>query len=350
MKNFIMKYFKTFVLLFLALTITGCRDDDSAAPASTLPVINLVAASVDEDGLPMNPLVATAVGYANNTYIIQGSGFASLKHIYFNDHESYFNPNLVTDNNIFITIDRNTPYGPDESKKLKLETGFGTVEYDFVIAPPAPLFTSFNPVNTADGEEITLYGNYFVEPKVIVGEVEATIVSYTLTRIKAILPAGSDGKKVSVTTLSGTSEWGTAVGTAIYDDQFYNQWNIPSWNNHVYITDPEKAYQGEVYISKKIDAYGNLQSDWTYDDQAVTKYKGIKFAVRSNAPGKLIFIFNGAYWGDGSRAFNTTSDWVEVEYTWAELGNPSVVQSFGFQEFSGNETTYDFDNFSYITN
>jgi len=345
MKNLILTYYKAIFLLLIAFSAITCRDNDSYDPASALPVINKVAASVDEDGQPANPLVSTHVGYANNTYIIQGSGFYSLKHVYFNDHESYFNPNLVTDNTIIVTIDVDTPY-ENGSNKLKIVTGFGTVEYDFVIAPPAPVFKGFNPVNAADGELITLKGNYFVDPIVKVGDVQAEIVSNTLTEIVAKLPAGSQHKKVSVTTLSGEVVWDTAVGTAIFDDQFYAPWNIEDWNNHTYETDSEQAFQGNVFIRKKIAGWDNIQSNWNWDDQ-ISQYTGIKFAVRSSAPGKLKLVFNGD-WGE-KFLFTTDKDWKEYRFTWEELGNPQALQNISFQEFTGTEITYDFDNITFTT-
>ncbi|WP_419869688.1 IPT/TIG domain-containing protein [Chryseobacterium sp. CT-SW4] len=346
MKKFI-SYFKILALVLLAGIQFSCNDDDDNLYAGA-PEIDMVSASVDENGQALNPLVSTNMGYANNTYIIKGRGFASLKHIYFNDHESYFNPNLVTDNTIIVTVDINTPY-VNGNNKLKLVTNTGSVEYNFIIAPPAPIFRGFQPVNAADGETITIKGNYFVDPTVKVGDMDAQIISYTLTEIKVKLPAGSQDKKVTVTTLSGNNTWGTAVGTAIYDDAFYAPWDMESWNNHEYVTDPDNAFQGDVFIKKQIDGWGNIQSNWNSDANAVTKYTGIKFAVRSDGPGKLIFVFNSQFWGDASKAFTTSDDWVEVKYKWSDLGNPAAVQFLGFQEFSGAQTTYYFDNFTYTT-
>ena len=131
MKNFINKTFKYFIFL-LAVTVvwTACRNDDDEKISTSAPTINLVAASVDENGQPTD-LSSITVGYANNVYIIKGTGFATLQHVYFNDYESYFNPNLVTDNTIIVTINEKTPYA-NVNNKLKLVTKFGTVEYDLL--------------------------------------------------------------------------------------------------------------------------------------------------------------------------------------------------------------------------
>ncbi|MGC4129116.1 MAG: IPT/TIG domain-containing protein [Bergeyella sp.] len=320
-----------------AFVTNSCTDDEDIN-------LNPVITSVNDI---VNNLPVTQ-GYRENMYIIHGARLDNTTEVYFNGVLAQYNPALSTYSNVFVIIPEDAPYGIDD-QEIKLVTTTGSTTYEFTIAPPAPSFKSFQPVNAADGEQITIYGNYFVNPVVTVGGIEATIVSYTETQIVATLPAGSQDKKVMVTTSAGSTEWGTAVGTAIYDDAFYAPWNISSWNGHEYVTDFDGAFQGSVYIKKTIPAWGNLQSDWIYDTVPITKYKGIKFAVRSDSPGKVVFLFNGQYWGDATRAINTSKEWTEYEYTWADLGNPSVVQFIGFQEFSGSENNYYFDNFSYIT-
>ncbi len=348
MKTLFFKSYKYVSLVILSLiTLYSCNDDDATYQA-TAPSVEFVSASVDADGKPVDPLTPTTIGYANNTYVIQGKGFASLKHIYFNETESYFNPNLVTDTHIIVTINTNTPY-ENGNNKLKIVTGIGTVEYDFVVAPPSPVFKSFNPINAADGEEVTLYGNYFVNPTVKVGDTEAEIISKSLTEMKIKLPANSQGKKITVTTLSGNNTWGTAVGTAIFDDKFYAPWDFEAWNNHTYVTDRSAAFQGNVFIKKEISGWDNIQGNWGWDQEAVTKYTGIKFAVRSDDDGKLELIFNGD-WSDAEvRQFSTGKDWKEVKFTWSQLNNPAAVQNITFKEFTGNKHNYYFDNITYTT-
>lgn len=102
MKTLFFKSYKYVSLVILSLiTLYSCNDDDGTYQA-TAPSVEFVSASVDADGKPVDPLTPTTIGYANNTYVIQGKGFASLKHIYFNETESYFNPNLVTDTHLSL--------------------------------------------------------------------------------------------------------------------------------------------------------------------------------------------------------------------------------------------------------
>lgn len=330
--------FKT-VFGLLAVTaislFVSCSDDDSASGGT--PVITTVSLAQNDSLVEQ--------GYADNMYIIRGSGFTGTQKIYFNEKDTYFNSTLVTDEVILVTIDRNTPY-QDASDELKVVTPKGTAVYHFVVAPPAPSMSSFQPVNAPDGSQITIYGSFFLDPVVTIGGVEAEIVSSTLTQIVAIVPPGSNHKYVTVSTISGESEWGTAIGTAIYDDAFYAPWDIEAWNNHEYVVDQEKAYQGTTFIKKTINGWDNIQGNWAWNDQ-LSQYTGIHFWVRSDDAGKLVFVFNGSGWGDATKAITTGPEWTEFRYTWAELGNPAALQNLTFQEFTGAAHNYYFDNFGY---
>lgn len=339
MKNLNLKRWAgIFFLSSLAVSMTGCSSEDDSG-SGTPPVIEKVSSAADPE------LTAITVGYAANIYVIHGSGFATTQKIYFNDTDTYFNQTLVTDTDIFVTIDKDTPYA-NASNKLKIVTANGEAEFDFVVAPPAPELHSFQPVNAADGEQVTLYGNFFLDPVVTVGGTQATIVSSSLTEIIAVLPPNSQYKKITVTTISGDSEWGTAVGTAIYDDAFYAPWTIESWNNHEYVTDATKAYQGTTFIKKVIPGWDNIQGNWAWDDQ-ISQYTGIHFFLRSDDPGKLVWIVNGTGWGMDSHAIVTTTEWQEVRLTWEQMGNPAALQNLSFQEFTGSSHNYYLDNIGY---
>lgn len=320
-------------------SLTSCSDDDSKVGGQP---------SIENVSLAFNDSLVEQ-GYAKNMYIIRGKGFTDTQKIYFNDTDTYFNSTLITDTAIFVTIDENTPY-ENASDELKVVTLDGTAIYHFVVAPPAPETKSFQPINAADGEQITIYGKFFLDPEVTVDGIQAEIVSNTLTEIVAILPPGSQKKYVQVKTISGKSISKDAIGTAIYDDAFYSPWTFEAWNNHVYITDLAKAYQGTTFIKKEINGWDNIQGNWAWDDN-IADYDGIRIAIRSDDAGKLIFIFNGQFWGDSTKAFATGTDWVEYRFSWADLGGkPEAVQNISFQEFSGAKHNYYFDNIGYYMN
>ena len=82
-------------LIVLSLFTFSCSNDDNSSGTNTPPVIEKVSPTLDEDGVP-SQLESVNVGYANNMYIIQGSGLKTVKKIYFNDFEAAFNQTKAT--------------------------------------------------------------------------------------------------------------------------------------------------------------------------------------------------------------------------------------------------------------
>lgn len=325
----------------MALLVLGvfssCSDDSSDSGSGTLTITSVAKA---EEG----DLVPVTQGDPKNYYIIRGSGFTTVEKIYFNDFDTYFNPVLVTDTEIFVLIDEKTPYA-DASNKLKVVTKLGTIVYDFVISPPSPTFGSFNPINAAEGDVITIYGNYFLDPIVKVGTETVPVISSTLTEIKVKLPAGSDKKYISVTNISGTATSAYAVGTAIYDDVAYYGFTFPAWNNHTY--ESAGSEQGLIHIKKKVAAWDNMQGDWSWYDQ-IADYKGIRLSVKADNPGTLKLCFNGD-WSERNM-MTVETGWNTFEFTWAELGNADHVQNITFQNMSKNAAGDGVENTFYIDN
>lgn len=343
MKNLKTKYILSFfimVSIFVSFLSSCSNDDISTTESAPPPNINTVSRAEAGDLTPTN------VGYANNMYIIQGSGFTTLEKIYFNDTDTYFNPTLVTDSSVFVTIDQNTPY-ENGSNELKIVTTGGTTTYPFVIAPPAPqMLRGFNPVNANDGDEITIYGNFFLDPVVTFGTIQAELVSNSLTEIVAKVPVGGSKKYVTVTTISGSVKSTYAIGTALYDDTWYGGFGPAAWNNHTYETDGTAA-QGNIYFKKTMGGWDNVQGEWAWDDQ-IADYSGIRMSLKGPEGSKLKLVFNGN-WSDATAPIITlTSEWKEYRFTWATLLNADHVQNISFQEFTGNGGVYYFDNFGYI--
>ncbi|GGK22375.1 hypothetical protein GCM10007962_15680 [Yeosuana aromativorans] len=343
----IMKNLKTknilafFIMLSIVVgSLSSCSTDDNSSSSFAPPVINSVSRAQEGD------LTPTTVGYANNMYIIRGSGFLSLEKVYFNDTDTYFNPTLVTDTAVFVTVDQNTPY-ENASNELVLVTKGGTVTYPFVVAPPAPqMLRGFNPVNASEGDEITIYGNFFLDPVVTFGSIQAEVVSNTLTEIVVKAPAGSDKQYVTVTTISGSVTSTYALGTALYDDIWYGGFAPPDWNNHVYETN-DTAAQGTTYFKKNMGGWDNLQGEWSWDDQ-IADYAGIRMSLKGPEGSKIKLVFNGNWSDDTAPVITLTSEWKEYYFTWADLLNADHVQNISFQEFTGDGGVYYFDNIGYI--
>lgn len=351
-----MKNFKNFRLLrfsFIAfisiIAFSSCTNDEDTAVSTVLKITSVSKAL--NSSTPSNPVdndSITSIGFPNNTYIIRGSGFSFAKKIYFNDLESYLNPALITDNVMFVTINQDTPY-TDVSNEIKLVSETGSVSYPFIIGPPAPQITrGFNPVNANEGDEITIYGNFFLDPVVTFGNISAEVVSNTLIEIVAKVPIGGDKKYITVKTISGLVTTTYAVGTALYDDVWYGGFGPADWNNHTYETD-NTAAQGNVYFKKTMGGWDNIQGEWSWDDQ-ISAYSGIRMSLKGDAGSKLKLVFNGNWSDDTAPIIILTGEWEEYYFSWADLGNADHVQNISFQEFTGNGGVYYFDNFGFFLN
>lgn len=341
MKNFKLRTYCNLLLLFFSfLAIMSCSDDDSNT-GENLPVINKVSLATDPD------LESITQGYANNMYIIQGSGFSSTQKIYFNDVDTYFNPTLVTDNSIFVTIDVNTPY-QGGSNKLIVVTKNGRDEYDFVVAPPAPEITGFQAINATDGETITIKGNYFLDPIVSVGGTTATIVSYTLTEIEAVLPTGSQGERVSVQTISGSAEYSSQIGTAIYDDAFYGSVSAAGWGETHDLSNTDSPSQGNNAIKVDIVAWSGFQLDTSIP--MASDVTGIRFLMKATTPARMRLVFNGD-WGNQVWV-NLTTSYQEFFIPWSDFGLTGVPANFSSLVFGsdGVANTYYIDDIGYKLN
>lgn len=322
------------VCLFALILFNACSNDNDSDASNSAPVITSVAQSGYDDNNQLIELTPVTQGYPKNYYVIRGSGLSTVKKIYFNDYDTYFGPAFVTDTEIFVLLDEKTPYA-NGSNKLKVETKNGTVVYDFVVMPPTPTFSSFNPVNATEGDEITIYGNYFLNPVVTFGTIPATVVSSTLKEIKVKVPAGADKKYISVKTISGTSTIGYAVGTALYDDVSYNGFGFSG--DFKSITDGT-ADQGLTYIKKEFSAWGAFEGNWSWDDK-ISDYKGIRISIKAEKAGTLKFIFNGD-WSERNM-LTIAKGWNTFVIPWAELGNPTQVQNISFQNMSKDAVTGD---------
>lgn len=340
MKTLKIKYLLHYLMLVTIgiFALTSCSSDDNDSTSESAPVITSVSKAEAGDLIPIT------VGYANNMYIIKGSGFSSLNKIYFNDTDTYFNPTLVTDTVIFVNIDQNTPY-ENASSELKLVTAGGTVIFPFVVAPPAPqILRGFNPVNANEGDEITIYGNFFLDPIVMIGTTTVPTISSSLTEIKVAVPANSDDKYITVTTISGSATSTNAIGSALYDDILQGDAGHWMWSG-TDVFDTENT--GDVTQGLKSIKFvfgGWNGADMKFDSRDISKYKAFRVRAKSislNADASIIFVFGGwAY----QITKSLTTEWKYIEIPFSDIGNPTAFDQLTLQEsgnFGGNTILFD---------
>ncbi|MWB95986.1 hypothetical protein GON26_16585 [Flavobacterium sp. GA093] len=348
MKN--IKNMKLLKFYFLAsisvLLLNSCSSDDSSSSGSGSLAVTGISRSVIDDPLIEGDRqvdVPTDVINAGNTYIIRGSGFATLKSISFNGLKSEFNPTLVTDNAIVINVDQKTPYY-NEMDELKLVTNIGTLKYKVKVRPPSPNIIGF-PINPNEGDIITITGEYFLRPVVNFGTIKVEPISSSLTEIKVKVPAGIQYKNLSITNVSGTTVAPQSFGSAIFDDAYTSLkaydglWNAADGYDTAYTKDVK---QGSKCIAWKAGGWNGLYVGIDKTKVDMSKYKAIRISIKGEKTGTAIGIVNGNWGATVSISFK--SDWTYIEIPFSMVGNPTELTEITFQEsgnFGGNTLLID---------
>jgi len=337
-----------FAWMLSLMLFSSCSNDDANAAYTGAPVIESVMPSGYNTDGSMKPLTPVTLVDPKNYYIIHGKGLLTTTKVYFNDYDTYFKPTLVTDTDIIILVDENTPYA-DASNELKVVTSKGTVVYNLTVAPPVPTFTAFNFINAEEGDEVTIKGKYFLDPVVALAEtatdpeVPVTVVSSTLEQIVIKIPANAHHRHLAVTNISGTAVSKEAIGTALYDDKLYGmQWGGPWAGKGVNFEYDGDAYQGEKSWRWEFGQWDG--GNWGFNVD-MTPYKALRMAVKGSKPGQVNFSVNGG----PNYTIPVTSAWVYMEIPLSSLGNPASVTMLTFQESNGDGgNTVLFDDIGFV--
>lgn len=214
-----MKNLKYMLLMLMALlTLSACNDDDDDAGSATM-TINRIFLEDVESSVPDREVTFARLGQMIR---IEGSGFTGLKKIYINGYDTYFNNALMTDNNVWVTLNTKTPVADaDESVRntIQLVKDNTQLTYSFVIRAASPYITSIDNTLPMAGETVTAQGGNLQEVTRVVlpGGIEVT----------EGITSDEDGEWFSFTMPAGVTESGAitcegANGTAISAECFNN--------------------------------------------------------------------------------------------------------------------------------
>ena len=99
------RYIMMLCLAVVALGLTSCKDDDNSSSAQ-MTIDKIFLENIDDE---VNKDREVDFARLGQLLRIQGSGFSGLKKIYINGYETYFNNALMTDNNVWVTLNSKTP-------------------------------------------------------------------------------------------------------------------------------------------------------------------------------------------------------------------------------------------------
>jgi hypothetical protein len=308
--------------------------------------INLDSNSI-YDQTRLNPFDSTvAAGRLNTQYAILGANLLTTKSITINGVSVYFNPGLVTDNSIILTLPATLPFGPSQSNTLTIATQHGTVDFAFSIQQPPPNITSFTPLAASAGDIVTITGTVFNSVSAVrFDTTPAEIIGTpTTTQIQVKVPAGVVQAYIYVTTPGGTSKSAGTFGfkSLVYDDAFASGWgSYFGYNSTRDLANTEHPKRGTVAIKTTFsDAYGAFQVGYNGATLDVKKagLTAIKFSVYGGAStdGKKIqVVINGAY-GSSVVLDLSTGSYTDYTVPLSALGNPASISELVIQNYGGN--------------
>lgn len=146
------------MLLAIVPSLTSCNDDDDCQ--STTMTINKVFLedTKAEDGNYDREVEFARLG---QTLRIEGSGFSGLKKIYVNGFVTYFNNALMTDNNIWVTLNSKTPVAKADASvrnTIRFVKDNTETTYQFTIRAAAPVIASIDNTLPQAGETVKVSG------------------------------------------------------------------------------------------------------------------------------------------------------------------------------------------------
>ncbi len=163
----------TLGIMAVMLLFTSCEEEsDYSGPIS----ISTVYLQDAEASVPDREVTFVRLGQLIR---ISGTGFTDLKKVYINGYESYFNPTLVSDNSMIVSVSKNTPIieaDADVRNTIRLVNDGNEAVLSFDVRSAAPSITSFSNSLPNVGELITVYGSGLLEVTNVVfpGDVEVT--------------------------------------------------------------------------------------------------------------------------------------------------------------------------------
>ena len=216
-----LRYIWMLCLAVVAVGFTSCDDDDEASGSSAITVTQIYLEDADAT-VTDRPVDFVRLG---QTIRIEGSGFKGLKELYVNGFETYFNTAYVTNNNIIVTLDTDTPISeadPELRNTIRLVKSGTECVYEITIRAASPVITRIDNTLPSEGETVVVYGENLQETTVV------TLPDGTQVTDITNAPEEEDGEWFSFVMPPGITQYGAltitcANGTAESAEYFNNK-------------------------------------------------------------------------------------------------------------------------------
>ena len=302
-------------------------------------------------------------------YAILGTNLSTTKSVSFNGIAVYFNPGLLTDNSIIVTIPATIPYGPTQTNKLSIVTEYGNVDFAFAIQQPAPVIASFTPTGGVAGDLVTITGTLLDNTTAVrFDNIPAQIVgTSTKTQVQVRVPAGVVKSFIYVTTPGGTTKSIDSFGipapafkALVYDDAFAANWTFGGYGTTRDAANKEHPNRGLYALKATADDPANVYGGFTvgYKDASgnglnvkALGITSIKFFLYGDAAsdGKTVQLYVNQVYGVAVQAKIKGGVYTEVTIPLSALGNPAVITEIAVQNVSGAvPLTYYVDDIGFL--
>lgn len=355
------KIFYWILPVLLMAGYTSCKKTEGGSGAPTITRVRLVSKT---DTIPnvVHPVTldsssvysdirltkfdsTVAAGRLNTQYAIIGTNLLTTTAVYFNGQSVYYNPALLTDHSIIVTIPATAPFGTTQTNKLTVVTTHGRVDFTFPIMQPPPQLTAFAPLAGSAGDTLTITGTVLDNAtSVKFGTVPATIVSNTSTQIKVLIPPGIVQSFIFVTTSGGTSQSVASFGfkLLIFDDALAvgwggNQGGYSGYGSTLNFNNTAHVKRGTKAISVIFgNGYGALQIGYggptiTVSTLGLTAVKVSIYAGDGLKTGDQVqLVVNGNY-NKTVPLTLTAGAYTDFTVPLSALGNPATISEVVFQ-------------------
>jgi len=345
------------VYIFLSVGLFSCKKENKNPPTlrGVYTISKLVQQTVSTPvtldsnrNITINTLVPfdslVINGSLNGVYAIKGQNLATTTKVVINGMSIYFNPALLTDNSIILTIPLNAPWGPGQPSKLTVTTLYGTATLDFGINQPAPVITDFTPASAPSGSTITITGTAFDNlVSVKFDTTSAVVVSATSTKITALVPNNISIATIYVTTPGGTAKASKGFGLThiIYDDAIAAGWDkllaygYSGTTVDIANTNPVKRGSKSIAVVFT-NTYGAFEADYngTTINVAQLGLTSVQFAAYGGAgySGQITVALNGNYTSTQRFYVNLVPGaWTTFTIPLTAFGSPTTITSFILQ-------------------
>ena len=161
-----MKHISTLCLALAVVVFTGCKSDDDSG-STPMKIDKVFLENIDDE---VNKDREVDFARLGQLIRIQGSGFTGLKKVLINGYETYFNNALMTDNNIWVTLNSETPVEKaDESVRntITLIKDGTQLVYPFTVRASAPSISGVDNTLPMAGETVTVTGSNLQETSLV---------------------------------------------------------------------------------------------------------------------------------------------------------------------------------------